>query len=135
MLLVYGTKCPLCNAYCRAARVRQAADALRLIDARESSAVLNEITRKSLDIDQGMVVKIGDTSISPRTISKIHMESSWTARRLRTRGITHSSICGEPRLNVFANGHLVFPSPLGFLALQPLKPLFSLALSVIVRLV
>jgi hypothetical protein len=32
---------------------------LRIVDARESSEVLEEITSQALDVDQGMVLKIG----------------------------------------------------------------------------
>jgi len=58
VLLVYDLECPLCHAYCRAARLREAVGTLRLIDAREPSAVLDEITRRGLDIDQGMVLSV-----------------------------------------------------------------------------
>ena len=58
VLLVYDVECPLCHAYCRAARLREAVGDLTLIDARESSAVLDEITRRGLDIDQGMALSV-----------------------------------------------------------------------------
>ena len=60
ILLVYDKECPLCNAYCRMARIKQDVGELRLIDAREPSNVMDEITLKGLDIDQGMVVKVED---------------------------------------------------------------------------
>ena len=58
VLLVYDKECPLCNAYCQVVRVREAVGNLRIIDARESSAVMQEITDMGLDIDQGMVLKM-----------------------------------------------------------------------------
>jgi len=61
ILLVYDKECPLCNAYCRMARIRAAVGELRLVDARDPSAVLDEITAKGWDIDQGMVLKVEDT--------------------------------------------------------------------------
>ena len=61
ILLVYDKECPLCNAYCRMARIRAAVGELRLVDARDPSAVLDEITLKGWDIDQGMVLKVEDT--------------------------------------------------------------------------
>jgi predicted DCC family thiol-disulfide oxidoreductase YuxK len=61
ILLVYDGECPLCNAYCRAARIRESVGTLKLIDARHSSDVRDELTRKGLDIDQGMALKVGDS--------------------------------------------------------------------------
>jgi predicted DCC family thiol-disulfide oxidoreductase YuxK len=60
VLLVYDGECPLCNAYCRAARIREAAGTLTLIDARARSDVKDEMTRKGLDVDQGMALKVDD---------------------------------------------------------------------------
>lgn len=59
ILLVYDWECPACDAYCHWVRVRPSAGRLRLVNARESTAVTEEITEAGLDIDQGMVVKMG----------------------------------------------------------------------------
>ena len=61
ILVVYDKECPVCDAYCHAARVRESPGALRLVNAREKTALMDEITGRGLDIDQGMVVKIGGT--------------------------------------------------------------------------
>jgi predicted DCC family thiol-disulfide oxidoreductase YuxK len=58
ILLVYDWECPVCNIYCRLLHVRPTAGRLRLVNARESTAVLQEITKAGLDIDQGMVAKM-----------------------------------------------------------------------------
>ncbi|MGI9260175.1 MAG: DCC1-like thiol-disulfide oxidoreductase family protein [Gammaproteobacteria bacterium] len=58
ILLVYDEQCPACDQYCRLVRIRDSVGELRLIDARESSEIMGEITALGLDIDQGMVVKI-----------------------------------------------------------------------------
>ena len=58
ILLVYDWECPVCNIYCRLVHVRPTVGQLRLVNARESTAVLEEITKAGLDIDQGMVAKI-----------------------------------------------------------------------------
>ncbi len=60
ILLVYDRECPACNAYCQVVRIRESVGDLRIIDARENSEVMNEITAQGLDIDQGMVLKMGD---------------------------------------------------------------------------
>lgn len=57
--LVYDGECPVCNTYCRYARVRDAVGRLHLVDARQPSELMDEITAAGLDIDQGMVVKFG----------------------------------------------------------------------------
>lgn len=58
ILLVYDEQCPVCDAYCRMIRIRESVGTLRLVNARDVSAVMDEITSKGLDIDQGMVLKV-----------------------------------------------------------------------------
>lgn len=60
ILLVYDRQCPVCDFYCRLVRVRDSAGQLRIVDAREASDTMEEITAAGLDIDQGMVVKMDD---------------------------------------------------------------------------
>jgi len=59
ILLVYDKECPACDAYCQIVKIRETVGDLQLIDAREKSEVLEEITQLGLDIDQGMVLKMG----------------------------------------------------------------------------
>lgn len=56
--LVYDGECPVCTTYCRYVRLKEAAGVLHLVDARQPSALLDEVTAMGLDIDQGMVVKL-----------------------------------------------------------------------------
>jgi predicted DCC family thiol-disulfide oxidoreductase YuxK len=60
ILLIYDKECPACNAYCQIIRIRETVGDLKIIDAREKSKILDEITELGLDIDQGMVLKMGD---------------------------------------------------------------------------
>lgn len=60
ILLVYDRECPACNFYCLVVKIRASVGDLRIVDARENSEVLHEITAQGLDIDQGMVLKMGD---------------------------------------------------------------------------
>ncbi len=60
ILLVYDRQCPVCEMYCTLSRIRAAEGELVLVDAREDSEVMREITASGLDIDQGMVLKIGE---------------------------------------------------------------------------
>lgn len=59
ILLVYDRECLACNAYCQVVNIRESVGDLRIVDARENSEVLNEITSQGIDIDQGMVLKMG----------------------------------------------------------------------------
>jgi predicted DCC family thiol-disulfide oxidoreductase YuxK len=60
ILLVYDKQCPVCDNYCQLVHIRETAGDLKLVDARESSAVMDEITARGWDIDQGMVLKMGE---------------------------------------------------------------------------
>ena len=60
VILIYDKECPLCHAFCRMSRLGESVGSLRLVDARESSAIMDEITALDWDIDQGMVLKIKD---------------------------------------------------------------------------
>jgi len=60
ILLVYDKECPACNYYSKLARIRESVGKLILVDAREGGPVVDEITDAGLDIDQGMVLKVGD---------------------------------------------------------------------------
>ena len=60
VLVVYDKQCPACDYYCNLVRIRESVGRLILVDARDGGPVMTEITAKGLDIDQGMVVKIGD---------------------------------------------------------------------------
>ena len=59
ILLIYDKECPACDFYCQIVRIHQSVGDLVLIDARENPEVLQEITAEGLDIDQGMVLKMG----------------------------------------------------------------------------
>lgn len=56
--VVYDKECPICDFYCTRADVDDGR--LVLIDAREDSDAMRDITAMGLDIDEGMVVRIGD---------------------------------------------------------------------------
>jgi predicted DCC family thiol-disulfide oxidoreductase YuxK len=61
ILLVYDKQCPACDYYCNLVRIRESAGRLVLINARDGGPIMDEITAAGLDIDQGMVVKVGGT--------------------------------------------------------------------------
>jgi len=77
ILLVYDKECPVCDNYCGLVRIKESAGDLKIIDARESSAALDEITALGLDIDQGMVVKMdGDIHYGADAIHALALISS-----------------------------------------------------------
>jgi predicted DCC family thiol-disulfide oxidoreductase YuxK len=60
VILVYDKQCPVCDYYCMRIRLQKASGNLVLVDAREHSLILDEITQLGWGIDQGVVVKVGD---------------------------------------------------------------------------
>ena len=60
VLVVYDKQCPACDYYCNLVRIRESVGRLVLVDARDGGPIMEEITAKGLDIDQGMVVKVGE---------------------------------------------------------------------------
>ncbi|WP_048305663.1 DCC1-like thiol-disulfide oxidoreductase family protein [Halomonas sp. PR-M31] len=61
--MVYDGQCPFCANYVRLVRLQGTIGRLQLVDAREkpsavNEAILDEIRRAGLDIDQGMVLKL-----------------------------------------------------------------------------
>lgn len=53
ILVVYDKECPVCDAHCHAVRIPESVGELRLVNAREDMAVMEDITRRGLDIDPG----------------------------------------------------------------------------------
>lgn len=60
IFLVYDKECPACKYYSKTVRIRESVGNLMLIDAREPSSYMDDITAAGLDIDQGMVLIVGD---------------------------------------------------------------------------
>jgi predicted DCC family thiol-disulfide oxidoreductase YuxK len=77
ILLVYDKECPACSYYCNLARIRESIGNLVLVDAREGGVVMDEITAAGLDIDQGMVLKVGDKLLwGPDAIHSLSLMST-----------------------------------------------------------
>ncbi len=60
IFLVYDKECPACDLYCKLVRIRESIGKLILVDARNPGSIMDEITAGGLDIDQGMVLILGD---------------------------------------------------------------------------
>lgn len=59
VLVVYDKQCPACDYYCNMVRIKESVGRVVLVGARDGGPVMEEITARGLDIDQGMVVKVG----------------------------------------------------------------------------
>jgi predicted DCC family thiol-disulfide oxidoreductase YuxK len=74
ILIVYDKQCPACDYYCSLVRIKKSVGTLKLVDAREASSVMDEITEMGLDIDQGMVLKVdGQIYYGPDAIHAISL--------------------------------------------------------------
>ncbi|WP_168015677.1 DCC1-like thiol-disulfide oxidoreductase family protein [Halomonas salinarum] len=57
-LLVYDGQCPFCRRYVRWLQLQDAAEELRLIDARGDDPVIDELRSRGFDLNKGMVLKL-----------------------------------------------------------------------------
>jgi len=121
--LVYDDQCPVCRTYCQNIKVDDGIS-LSLVDARKDGPLMEEITKKGLDIDQGMVLKTGDTlyygSDAMRQISLRAQKKGWLAliNRLFFTRQSHADIF-YPLGRSLRNGLLRL---LGIEDIQNLKP-------------
>jgi len=58
--LVYDKECPACDNYVSVMRVRRDIGSFRIVDAREDTEIMRRITAAGLDVDEGMVLEMGD---------------------------------------------------------------------------
>lgn len=58
--LLYDRECPICEYYCQRVDIDSDIGELVRVDAREDSRLLDEVTSVGLDIDEGMVLRVGD---------------------------------------------------------------------------
>ncbi|HTN96945.1 MAG TPA: DCC1-like thiol-disulfide oxidoreductase family protein [Nordella sp.] len=61
IILVYDRECPVCTAYCRALAIRQLDRGMQILNARDDHPVVREIKQLGLDLDEGFVLRIGDS--------------------------------------------------------------------------
>src|SRR6185437_10214690 len=53
--VVYDGQCPFCSSYVRLYRIRERGSRVSLIDARSAHPLVDEVRRRNLDLDRGMV--------------------------------------------------------------------------------
>lgn len=60
IILVYDRECPFCDFYCQLVQIEASLGQIQIVDARQNSDEMEQITARGLDIDQGMVLLVGD---------------------------------------------------------------------------
>ncbi|MDP2206175.1 MAG: DUF4166 domain-containing protein [Alphaproteobacteria bacterium] len=60
VFLVYDHDCPVCRGYCTRLAPRDDRTEIALVNARTDDSLMPELTDRGLDIDEGMVLKVGD---------------------------------------------------------------------------
>ena len=56
--LLYDGDCPFCSRYVRLVQLREAVGPITLANAREHTALVDEVNRLGYDVDTGMVLKL-----------------------------------------------------------------------------
>lgn len=80
--LIYDGQCPVCRTYCENLSPDDAAIDIALVDAREPGNSVDEVNKRGLDIDEGMVLKIdGELYYGSDAMYQI-------ARRSQKKGMT-----------------------------------------------
>lgn len=59
-ILVYDGECPFCSQYVRFVRIKEALGTIELYNAREGGALVDDIKEQGYDIDEGMVLILGE---------------------------------------------------------------------------
>ena len=60
ILIIHDGACPFCSAYVRLLRLREQTGAVELLNARETDARIAHYQQQGYDLDQGMLVVMGD---------------------------------------------------------------------------
>lgn len=87
---IYDGECPLCNFAAHAFRIRQEYGSLHLLDARADAnhPLLQEVNRRGLDLDAGMVIVLSDNFYHGKSalhfMAKYADDSDWFNRVNRT---------------------------------------------------
>lgn len=60
ILIIYDGECPLCRSYVRMQRLKAMEQSVELINARASCVIVDELREKGFDLNDGMVIKMGE---------------------------------------------------------------------------
>jgi predicted DCC family thiol-disulfide oxidoreductase YuxK len=56
--LIYDGECPICRAYVQMHRLRESAESIRLIDARQHPDVVDAYAKRGIDLNRDFVLKL-----------------------------------------------------------------------------
>lgn len=89
--LLYDGECPACRSYVAFSRLRQLYPDIALLDARDEPALVGDLRRRGYEINEGMVLKLGDAihfgPAATRMISELGQSAPSAATRLGLRAI------------------------------------------------
>ena len=75
--IVYDGDCPYCQGYVEFVRLRDTVGQVHLVDARTRHPIVDEVRRLGLNLDEGMVLKVGETHFfGPEVLTQLAMMSS-----------------------------------------------------------
>lgn len=82
--IIYDGNCPFCSFYVRYVHLKRAAGDIRLIDARQGGAEVEEVRRRNLSLDDGMVLKLDEEYYHGESafqrVAMMSSRSSWFNR-------------------------------------------------------
>ncbi len=76
--ILYDKDCPFCHLYHQNLRLEDTLDSVTIINAREPSDLLTEVTELGLDVDEGMVVKVNNVIYNGA--DALHVISSFSSK-------------------------------------------------------
>lgn len=59
-VIVYDGECPFCSRYVKLLRLRETIGPVQLVDARDGGALVDDLIAQGIDLNEGMVFKLGD---------------------------------------------------------------------------
>jgi predicted DCC family thiol-disulfide oxidoreductase YuxK len=81
--LLYDGECPACSSFVAFSRLRQSHPALQLLDARHQPELVEELRRAGYEINEGMVMRLGDRILFGGEVTAMMARLSKEPGRLR----------------------------------------------------